>query len=438
MGLRLLFIVVYLLIMIPLIIKHPFWGVPALILDNIVRPVIYGAPPWLQTFNLLVMVTIISTIIKMMNGEVKFQLPTIAKLLLIFYVMLWISGSQAMYSKMEAQQYANDILKNIVITILIINLVRSYKELKIVHWAISLGILKLTYGQILAYQRQTTGFEHGGDERFACMLCMAIPFVLFNFIASKGKEKWISLASLAVMMVGVVALNNRASFLAIIVLVMIVLSRVKQKIKFVMILFVALIIFAPMIPQHYMDRMGTIFVKNEDGAERDGSSQTRLTLWPVALQLVSENPLFGIGLENFAVYGYYHNLVAQSKEYRVAGIKKAQEVHNLFLQILVGGGIMSFLPYMVMMILCFHKLRKARLYSSSSSGSEYSDQYQFAIIFEAALIMFVINSLFVNTVQHSMHYYYYAFPVVLTNIMQINEAKKNNTKSVTNDFSKTM
>ncbi|WP_420645227.1 NBR1-Ig-like domain-containing protein [Candidatus Leptofilum sp.] len=102
----------------------------------------------------------------------------------------------------------------------------------------------------------------------------------------------------------------------------------------------------------------------------------RSTLWPLALQMIGERPLLGIGLDNFRlVYG------------RLLGAASWNETihtNNWYLEFLVGGGLLAAVPFFVWLIwegkAAWHVLRQRPV-----------DAWQMAIF--ASLLSYLIHGL---------------------------------------------
>lgn len=117
------------------------------------------------------------------------------------------------------------------------------------------------------------------------------------------------------------------------------------------------------------------FVSNKsDDQNNDESTQNysnpnysvtngRIDLWKKSLEIVKENPINGIGYDNFHL-GYYGDTNLSAVTFiSVDGVTKAvlkypeifDNAHNVYLHTLVSSGILGFIPYILLCLLTFIK-----------------------------------------------------------------------------------
>jgi cytochrome c-type biogenesis protein CcmH/NrfG len=115
----------------------------------------------------------------------------------------------------------------------------------------------------------------------------------------------------------------------------------------------------PLVQNHpVLARVSTVFSPSE--------LQTRLTLLPMALRGIAERPILGWGQENYSyIFNKYYEPTLYGQE---AWFDRA---HNQFIDVLVAGGILSFLPYISLFVLALWYIwRKPRNKPSSFSDIE--------------------------------------------------------------------
>lgn len=74
----------------------------------------------------------------------------------------------------------------------------------------------------------------------------------------------------------------------------------------------------------------------------EDTSNGRVEIWGAAVQVAKENPLFGVGSENIASYVLPH--LSESTQKNAPGL--AGNMHNVYLQILVGNGVFALLAFL--------------------------------------------------------------------------------------------
>lgn len=101
------------------------------------------------------------------------------------------------------------------------------------------------------------------------------------------------------------------------------------------------------MPDDYWTRLSTILHPVNEG---DSSIGTRLINYKAAVKMFLDYPITGVGLYNFQFRG---------QEY---GTLEIIVVHNTYLEVLTGGGLLSFIPFMVILMDGWRKLRIRKRY----------------------------------------------------------------------------
>lgn len=154
----------------------------------------------------------------------------------------------------------------------------------------------------------------------------------------------------------------------------------------------AFLLFAP---DHVIERLGTL----EKGGE-ESSAGARLKSWTVALRMIQDNPLFGVGLRNFQkgyeVYG--SDFLAPGVEGHVA--------HNSYLQIWAEHGSIAITLYMMLLLSMFIGARKLRRIGAQREDLGWCETY--ARMFEASMAGFMFGAFFLNRGHFDLTYQLFA------------------------------
>jgi O-antigen ligase len=114
----------------------------------------------------------------------------------------------------------------------------------------------------------------------------------------------------------------------------------KRKLKTAIIAVILIGLGVQLAPQSYWDRLATV-----TRYEQDASATKRLELWDIALQLIAEHPLLGVGPDNFLLYA-------------------PNSPHDAYLQIGCEVGIPAMLVYIALLLAGLHSAWRARQLSS--------------------------------------------------------------------------
>ncbi|WP_160295260.1 O-antigen ligase [Geobacter sp. OR-1] len=155
----------------------------------------------------------------------------------------------------------------------------------------------------------------------------------------------------------IVLTQSRAGFLGFVLSFTGVYFFSKRKARMIGFAFLILITALPFIPDSYFERIGTIKTQDIHSDEiSDYSSASRLLLWKVGLRIFGDHPVFGVGNLNFSkASGEYAAAYAGSVDDRLyiatfgsEGQRGLSHTHNTFVNILAEGGLLSAIPYYLM------------------------------------------------------------------------------------------
>jgi putative inorganic carbon (HCO3(-)) transporter len=139
------------------------------------------------------------------------------------------------------------------------------------------------------------------------------------------------LATIFLSSAAVILSNSRGASVALGMVFLCLMARSRRKVAMFVVLVLAVGPTIYLVQDRYFARMSTI--KNYENEE---SAATRVELWGVALEMWTDNPLFGVGFGN-------RNFALQAGRY----LKRPNMtvVHNSYLQMLVDSGIFAFVIY---------------------------------------------------------------------------------------------
>jgi O-antigen ligase len=140
-----------------------------------------------------------------------------------------------------------------------------------------------------------------GSPNYIALLMSALILVCLTFLYTRY-SKWLKLAALGSIGLFVTVFlkaNSRGATLGLAAsLIMFFLFQKRKGVSLVIlsVLFVGILSFAP---QSYFDRLKTI-----GSYEQDTSATARLQLWNIGMRLIKDNPIFGVGPDNFLDYAF--------------------------------------------------------------------------------------------------------------------------------------
>jgi O-antigen ligase len=157
---------------------------------------------------------------------------------------------------------------------------------------------------------------------------------------------------------------------------------------------IAFFLFAP---HHVLERMASIFT----AGAADPSAASRIVTWQLALHMIQDNPIWGVGLRNFQAYFYTYGipagLVVQESTPHVA--------HNSYLQIWAEGGTPAFITYMLLLGSVFWSCQRLRLIGRLPRLAWAGD---YGRMMENAIVGFMVGGMFLNRGHFDLVYHFIA------------------------------
>ncbi|HLH07358.1 MAG TPA: O-antigen ligase family protein [Terriglobales bacterium] len=138
--------------------------------------------------------------------------------------------------------------------------------------------------------------------------------------------------------------NSRGASIALGLGMLVLWVLSKQKLKAAVALVLLLSVAAVVAPESYWSRLSTVSTYQEDASAMD-----RLQLWNIALDLIPQHPVFGIGPDNFVLYA-------------------PNTPHNAYLQVSCEIGIPALLLYVAILLTGLYASVRARKVSLASHG----------------------------------------------------------------------
>jgi probable O-glycosylation ligase (exosortase A-associated) len=166
------------------------------------------------------------------------------------------------------------------------------------------------------------------------------------------------------------------------------LARTPRRMRALVAAAVVALAIAPVLPEAYWYRMGTILVSSDDleAQDTDRSIRGRIHYWSVALIMAQDNPFLGVGTALFnSQYDRY--------DFSDGEFLRRRSVHSTWLGILCEAGIPGFVLEVWLIgyafLICWRTRRLAK------HRPEFADLGIYASAIEAALLAFCVGGTFV-------------------------------------------
>jgi O-antigen ligase len=207
------------------------------------------------------------------------------------------------------------------------------------------------------YQAGRLGLGETGstlaDANTLCLyVLLGLPFLYLSFTLSTGLRKYLSLASMVLILAAAARTASRAGLLTLVVgmLLFFVYGTAKQRVG-VFACAILLMLGALLLPQRIRERFTTYFEANPSAEQSEavGSAEARKYLLLRSLRMTAENPIFGVGPGQF--------MTGEAKMSKEEGVRASWHVsHNSYTEVSSEMGIPGLLLYLATLVSAYRGL----------------------------------------------------------------------------------
>jgi len=346
--------------------------------------------------------------------RVKFRFTLFAGLLSLASIHSLISVVQSDYSDV-AFSYWTEFIIVVVISYLITMLVQSEKDLKITLTVITLSLglegAKQGWFHLMLSPGSPNNNQHtvlGDNNGVAVGMLMLLPvlFALFQTTEKKLIKYGFLFLTIGVMY-RALSTYSRGGFLAFLVMCIIYWLRSKNKLKLAIATVLLFALILPTLPQAFWDRMDTITMNSE---EMDASAAGRIYFWQIALEMVKDNPIFGVG---HRAYNDAYRVYDRTED------RIARAVHSAWFGILAEWGFPGIILFLTIYSYSIYSCVKARRWCKNNPESKSLSIYINSI--ETSLITASVGITFLAQQYLEMLWHFFALAVVCNQIVRFND-----------------
>lgn len=326
----------------------------------------------------------------------------------------WISGS--------VTAFWNDWLKMVILFLLLGNVLQSPAQVEAALWVSIIGAtcissiaiaLKVLLGESVAEGRLVSDASglYSGPNFFSMTLILLLPYVLFFFfLHRKLLVRLFAGSAVVAFTIANMLTESRAGVIGETLVTLLVFWQLRKwgvsLVKTAAFVLVGAVLLLPLAPKGLWERFSTLFVStdvntldpNSAAGSALGSKRQREELIVRALILTSENPMFGVGMNNFA---------AAAHDRFSTGAEDWVGCHDTFLQISSELGIPGLLFYLWLLRSAWSTVRLPRS-EGTREQADSEHERQFWLLCDATVISFLGYVLF-STLAHLGYQPYFFF-----------------------------
>ncbi len=339
----------------------------------------------------------------------------------IMAFFFWILVSSAFAYKPDvAWKLFLDFGKWIVIYFLLIHIVNDKKKLYL--FLLVFLILNFKYSQYAVRVWVANGFysdprglyEGGGigsgffknpnDFGVALNSVFGLSYYLIAADTQKQwhgfKMRWFHLATTLSIPLAILSTSSRGAAVAFGGVVLGIWIKSRRKMIALFGVLIAAISFIVLIPDDNWRRFENM------GDKKDATSQSRLDLWRAGLRMANENPITGVGPNNFPLYNM--------EQY---GNAHGTVPHNIFIQALSELGYPGLILFIAMILGCFYNQRNIRRLLIER---QIDDPFLYWLShgLDISLIGFMVNGFFITVLYYPFFWMLLTLGVVSMNILR--------------------
>jgi probable O-glycosylation ligase (exosortase A-associated) len=405
----------FVLLMLPVCFRRPFIGllVFSLLAYMRVQDLTWG---WARHERWSYYVALVTGLGFLVSGQrQRFMLPDLRCWIMVALVVL--VGASLLHSEQlgtgDLENYL-EYVKVVGVALFTTGVVKNREYLRILVYVIALcfGFFGVKSGLafVLSGFRMEIIQGPGGmlvdRNDFGLALCMALPMLLHLGLAERRPLlRRVMLATVPLTALTIVSTYSRGAFLALVATVLVLVWRSRNRVAgFALVLVLGLAGWLA-APASYLQRLSTIGSPTEEGSARG-----RIEAWKVAGNMISANPILGVGYgkfqRNYKAYDA-NPLTDPSADPEERGTRVA---HNSYLQIWAECGTPAYLLYMTLFVLTLRELWQVRREAERRYRSSWILSY--AAMFEASLVAFVVGATFLNRAHFDLFYHWVSIVLV--------------------------
>lgn len=349
-------------------------------------------------------------VIRTFLAGVPIKLDARSWLLVLFLIHSLVATSLGLNSTVSFAFWW-DFAKVIIVSLLLLNIVRTAAELRLVLIVIALSLgfeaAKQGWAQLVLNPgaRNDNSVPFLGDNNLVAVgMAMLLPVIGALAATSTGWwKRGFQFLSIGVLY-RAISTYSRGGFLSIGVVGATWFWRSPHKLRSLAAVALAAALILPVLPPAFWDRMSTITASSD---ERDDSAASRLHFWQVAIAMANDRPFIGVGHRGYErAYNQY--------DWTEGRYQRNRAVHSAWFGVLGDLGYPGLVLFVLIVVSSLRSCRRVRL--AAKRGEIPDELGRYAIAFETALFAFMIGGSFVSFQYSEMLWHYFALTIALERV----------------------
>ena len=274
------------------------------------------------------------------------RLPAV---IILFAIFLGISGMTAVKAAFatEALAYWVDYAKIGIIFFVACNLIRTTKQLRIfiLIWLALFAFFPMR-GAFINYAggytmmgRMLWNFSFSNPNDLAALCIMPFAMCAGLLVTERRGPLWYAAALQLILLLMMIFLTqSRGGIIAVTCMIVAIVLSVRPSVQTLLMYAGIAALLAFVAPDNVWDRLGGLSKVAEaeemEGVDLEGSAQQRFAIWRVATEMISDNPVFGVGI---GTYPLNHREYVRTRALPLIA-RGARDTHSTYLSALAETG----------------------------------------------------------------------------------------------------
>ncbi len=226
---------------------------------------------------------------------------------------------------------------------------------------------------------------------FGQLLLVIVPLAIWATLNGRTwRGRSFGLAALLLLLAAIGLTFSRGAYLGAVIVLGVYAMYLRLDARYLLILpLIGALLYVA--PPEFRARFGTldeVLPGNNAGAYTDGSIQGRSVKAEIALTMIADNPVFGVGRGNYRLhYRDYINVIEG------AGSNTERDAHSLYLEVAAEQGIVGFIVFSGLLLAVWGRLRKAERLFAAAGDRRMSD---LSVAVKVGFLGYLVTSMFLH------------------------------------------
>jgi len=253
------------------------------------------------------------------------------------------------------------------------------------------------------------------DENHISLICAyAIPLAFFLFMYYKNKlKKLCYLLALVFYVIAIVTSVSRGGLVAMVVVSFLCWLFIKRKMWSLVVILIGVVLVFTYAPEKFFTEAKSI----EKGTE-ESTAYDRLYAWGLALEMLQDHPVLGVGPQNYKEYYARYSIVSNDEEIAYIGEKRV--AHSTVFQWIAEMGIIGSILLLMLQYSLYKNWKSVSIYLKNFKNEDNYDSLKiYGLINHAVAITHVgfwVAALFLSLIPYPFYWFIIPMSEVWKNI----------------------